>query len=160
MSGTDDPVEARNIVCPHCLQTNRVPLAKPARAARCGACHRPLFEGRPVPVDAAGFEKHRRSNDIPVLVDVWAPWCGPCRAMAPMFERAAAELEPAVRLIKLNSDEEPQIAGQLGVSGIPALFLLHRNRIVARSAGAMDAKRIAAWTLSHIAAPQEAGRKE
>jgi thioredoxin 2 len=121
------------------------------RDARYGACHRALFEGRPTAVNATQFGKHRRNNDIAVLVDVWAPWCGPCRAMAPMFERAAADLEPEVRLIKLNADEEPRIASELGVSGIPALLLLRGGKIIARTAGAMDARRIVAWTRMQLA---------
>ena len=100
----------RHVVCPHCMATNRVPDDQPAAEAKCGACHDRLFAGHPEPVDAAQFDKHRRSNDIPVLVDVWAPWCAPCRAMTPMFERAAADLEPDMRLVKLNADEAPQIA--------------------------------------------------
>jgi thioredoxin 2 len=110
-----------------------------------------LFEGHPVSVDATGFDKHRRGNDIPLLIDVWAPWCGPCRLMAPMFEQAAAALEPDVRLLKINADQEPEIASELGVSGIPALFLIRGGRIIARSAGAMDARRIVAWTRGHLA---------
>jgi len=145
-------VEARHIVCPHCAATNRVSADKPTSAARCGVCHRTLFDGHSAAVDAARFDKHRRSNDIPVLVDVWAPWCGPCRAMAPMFERAARELEPNVRLIKLNAEEEPQVSSELGVTGIPALLLLRGGRVVARTAGAMDAGRIVAWVRSSLAA--------
>ncbi|HWM48346.1 MAG TPA: thioredoxin TrxC [Xanthobacteraceae bacterium] len=139
-----------HVVCPHCAATNRIPLEKRATAANCGACHRALFEGHPVPVDAAAFEKHRRGNDIPVLVDVWAPWCGPCRTMAPMFERAAAELEPHVRLLKINADEQPRIASELGVGGIPALFLLRGGKVVAKTVGAMDARRIVAWTYAQL----------
>jgi thioredoxin 2 len=140
----------RNIVCPHCAATNRVPRDKPAREGRCGACHKPLFEGRPASVDGAAFRRHREHDDIALLVDVWAPWCAPCRAMGPMFEHAAAELEPGVRLLKVNADEEPQIAADLGVSGIPALFLIRGGKILARTAGAMDARRIVAWTRGHL----------
>ena len=141
----------RHIVCPQCSATNRVPVHKPMREARCGACHEALFDGHPAAVNAAGFAKHRRDNDVPVLVDLWAPWCGPCRAMAPMFERAAAELEPDIRLLKVNVDEEPEVAAELGVSGIPALFLLRQGRVVAQTAGAMDSRRLVQWVRSHLA---------
>jgi thioredoxin 2 len=140
-----------HIVCPHCAATNRVPAGKPLGAAKCGACHRALFDGHPAAVDAAGFAKHVKGNDIAVLVDVWAPWCGPCRMMAPMFEAAVAELEPQVRLLKLNADEAPGVAAELNVSGIPALLLLRGGRVVARSAGVMDARQIVAWTRGHLA---------
>ncbi len=140
-----------HIVCPHCGATNRVPAAKPAGTANCGACHRALFDGRPVAVDEAGFAKHVKANDIAVLVDVWAPWCGPCRMMAPMFEAAAVELEPQVRLLKLNADEAPQVAAQFNVSGIPALLLLRGGSVVARNAGVMDARHIVSWTRGALA---------
>jgi thioredoxin 2 len=144
--------KAHHIVCPHCAATNRLPPNKPGRNARCGYCHRPLFDGHPAAVDATKFEKHRRDNDIPLLVDVWAPWCGPCRAMAPMFEQAAAELEPGVRLVKLNADEEPRIASQLGATSIPALFLVSGGRVVARTAGVMSVQRLVGWVRSNLAA--------
>jgi thioredoxin 2 len=142
----------RNIVCPHCAATNRVPVSKPAAEARCGACHKRLFEGHPVAVDGPLFNKHRHANDIAVLVDVWAAWCGPCRAMAPMFERAASELEPEVRLLKLNADEEQRTSAELGVSSIPALLLFRGGGLLARTAGAMDAGKIVAWTRNQLAA--------
>ena len=119
-----------HIVCPHCAGVNRVPSDKPARQARCGACHRDLFEGHPCAVDAAAFEKHRHGNDIVVLVDVWAPWCGPCRVMGPMFERAASELEPNVRLLKVNADEEPRIASELGAQAATYYAALARCALV------------------------------
>jgi thioredoxin 2 len=140
-----------HVVCPHCAATNRLPASRPAGAAKCGSCHAALFTGQPAAVNAEGFEKHRRNNDIAVLVDVWAPWCGPCRAMAPMFERAAAALEPDLRLLKLNADEAQNVVAQYGVSGIPALLLFRGGHLVARTAGAMDARGIVAWTRNALA---------
>src|SRR5262250_2492369 len=97
--------EAPHIVCPACNAVNRVAKDKPASTAHCGKCKANLFEGKPLSVTPAAFERHRTRDEIPILVDVWAPWCGPCRMMGPMFEQAAGELEPAVRLLKLNADE-------------------------------------------------------
>ena len=111
-----------------------------------------MFDGHPAAVDATSFDKHRRADDIALLVDVWAPWCGPCRAMAPMFERAAAELEPEVRLLKLNADEEQRTSAELGVSGIPALLLFRGGRLVAKTAGVMNTGNIVAWTRDQLAA--------
>lgn len=144
--------ERPHIVCPHCGAVNRVPRDRPAVAAQCGACHRKLFDGHPVAVDPAGFEKHVRANDIPVLVDVWAPWCGPCRAMAPQFERAAVALEPDIRLLKLNADEAPDISARLGVRGIPALFLMQGGQVLGQTAGAMDARAIVDFARRHLQA--------
>ncbi len=140
-----------HVVCPHCAATNRLPAGKRAAAAKCGSCHAALFDGHPAAADAAAFARHRDNNDIAVLVDVWAPWCGPCRMMGPMFEAAAAELEPDVRLIKVNADEQPRVAADYGVSGIPALLLFRGGRLVARNAGVMDARAIVSWTRGHLA---------
>jgi thioredoxin 2 len=141
---------SRQLVCGHCGQINRLPAGHGADHARCGGCHQALFSGRPVEVDEKGFERHLANSDVPLLVDVWAPWCGPCRAMAPMFERAAAQLEPQVRLLKLNSDTAPAVSSRLNISAIPTLLLMQRGREIARNAGAMDAQRIVAWTAAHL----------
>jgi len=147
---SEDRSSARHVVCPACGATNRVPLDKPADAARCGSCKAALFAAAPVAVDTDRFRKHLKGNDIAVLVDVWAPWCGPCRTMAPNFEKAAAALEPDVRLLKLNADEEGALARDLGVSGIPALILFRNGQPVARTAGAMPAEAIVSWTRENL----------
>jgi thioredoxin 2 len=139
-----------HIVCPQCPAVNRVPAIRPAEAAKCGSCHHALFDAHPAAVDEAGFERHVRSNSIPVLLDVWAPWCGPCRAMTPAFERAASVLEPHVRLLKLNGDEAPNVSAQLGVRSIPAMYLFQNGVPVAQTVGAMQADAIVRWTREHL----------
>ena len=138
------------LVCGHCGQINRLPAGRAPTQGKCGKCHAPLFSGHPIEVDQAAFERHVAHSDLPLLVDVWAPWCGPCRAMAPMFARATEALEPRVQLLKLNSDEAPEISAKFGISGIPTLLLLQKGRELARISGAMDSQRIVAWTLSGL----------
>ncbi|BAM90284.1 thioredoxin [Bradyrhizobium oligotrophicum S58] len=138
------------LVCGHCGQINRLPTGRAPTQGKCGKCRAPLFSGHPVEVDQAAFERHVAHSDLPLLVDVWAPWCGPCRAMAPMFARAAEELEPRVQLLKLNSDEAPEVSSRFGISGIPTMLLLQQGRELARISGAMDSQRIVAWTLSGL----------
>ncbi|QUD88730.1 thioredoxin family protein [Phenylobacterium montanum] len=143
----------RQFVCPACAAVNRAAEGKDAAAAKCGRCGERIFTGKPVEVTGAQFEAHRRStHGAALLLDVWAPWCGPCRAMAPQFAAAAQRLEPEVRLLKLNSDQDQNTAAALGVSGIPALFLIAGGRVVARHAGLMSAEQIIAWTRQHLAA--------
>ena len=138
------------LVCGHCGQINRLPAGRAPTQGKCGKCHAPLFSGHPIEVDQAAFERHVAHSDLPLLVDVWVPWCGPCRAIAPMFARAAEALEPRVQLLKLNSDEAPEISAKFGISGIPTLLLLQKGRELARISGAMDSQRIVAWTLSGL----------
>ncbi|OYZ89504.1 MAG: thiol reductase thioredoxin [Rhizobiales bacterium 17-65-6] len=142
---------SRQIVCPQCAGINRVPNDKPAGAARCGKCSTPLFSGKPVEVNAEAFDRHVQRGDIPVLVDVWAHWCGPCRMMAPAFEAAAAELEAGVRLLKVNSEAEPAVSARLGIRSIPTLLLFAGGREIARVSGAMAASQIVSWTRGRLA---------
>jgi thioredoxin 2 len=133
------------VVCPHCNAPNRLPAERLGDGANCGQCKRALFAGEPVELDTRSFDAQVGRSDIPVVVDFWAPWCGPCRTMAPAFAQAARELEPAVRLAKLNTESEQALAARYGIRSIPTLAVFRHGREIARQAGAMDAGSLVQW---------------
>ena len=139
------------VACPHCQSLNRVPAARLGEQPECGRCHQPLFTGRPLALDVAGFTAHVERGQLPVLVDFWAPWCGPCRMMAPQFEQAATQLEPRVRLAKVDTEAQPALGGRFGIRSIPTLALFQEGREIARQAGAMAAADIVRWTRARLA---------
>ncbi|SFF77088.1 thioredoxin [Duganella sp. CF458] len=143
-------MENLHIVCPHCDAVNRVPSVRLEQEANCGKCQRPLFTGHPVDLSTGRFLKHIERNDIPVLVDFWAPWCGPCRTMAPFYEQATQHLEPYFRVVKVNTEAEQQLGARFAIRSIPTLAVFKGGRELARQAGAMDSKSIIAWVQQHL----------
>ena len=137
------------IACPHCDTLNRVLPERINQGPRCGQCKQALFTAHPLELTAANFER-QVGGDIPVLVDFWAPWCAPCRAMAPVFEQAAAQLEPRMRLAKLNTEAEPELAARFGIRSIPTLAVFRNGRETARQSGAMDLRSLLNWAQAHI----------
>jgi len=137
--------EPIHVVCPQCDAVNRLAPERLDDAPVCGKCAQLLFIGRPLDVDSARFDKHVTRNDIPVLVDFWAAWCGPCKMMAPHYAQAAQRLEPRVRLLKVDTERSQDLAARYAIRSIPTLALFRGGREVARQSGAMDAGRLAAW---------------
>lgn len=142
--------DSLHIVCPHCGGINRLPGERLGDAPNCGKCKQPLFEGRPLECNAATLPRHIQSNDIPVLVDFWAPWCGPCKMFAPTYAQAAAQLEPKLRLIKVNTEAEQALATQYNIRSIPTLALFRGGREVDRLSGALDLGGLLQWVRQRL----------
>lgn len=133
------------IACPHCHAPNRVPAERLAQEPRCGRCHRALFEGAPVALDEAGFDAVVGRTELPVIVDFWAPWCAPCRAFAPNFAAAARQLEPHLRLAKVDTEAQPALAARHAIRSIPTLVAFRGGREVQRLSGALPLPQFLAW---------------
>ncbi len=134
-----------HVVCGHCGSVVRLPNDRLKDSPRCPKCHFALFDGKPVDLTAANFDRHLTRGDLPLVVDFWAPWCGPCIAMAPFYEAAARQLEPRLRFAKLNTEDEPAPAGRFNIRSIPTMIVFRAGREIARQTGAMDAGTLTRW---------------
>lgn len=139
-----------HIVCPSCNATNRIPQNRLGDQPKCGKCKSALFTAHPIELTQQNFAKHMQQSDIPLVVDFWAPWCEPCQMMAPAFEQAAGQLEPYVRLTKVNTENEQMLGAQFNIRSIPTMAIFKNGQEISRQAGAMGASDIVNWVRSQL----------
>lgn len=142
--------ETQQLVCPHCHVINRVVSDRIADGPICGECKEPLLDGEPLDLTSDTFDRHIGNSDWPVLVDFWAPWCGPCRMMTPIIHSAAKELRTTMRVAKLNTEAEGQIAARFGIRSIPTLMVFHRGKVVLQRTGGTDLASLLKWARSAL----------
>lgn len=143
-------IDSLHVVCPHCAAVNRISAARLSEGPICGQCKQGLFFGEPLELNNSNFERHIGRSDLPVVVDFWAPWCGPCQMMAPNFHQAAIDLEPHVRLCKVNTEVEQQLAARFNIRSIPTLAIFKDGREIARQSGALDLSALKRWIQPHL----------